>query len=32
MVSFVKQPDNEHEVEAFKTHWEPKVDKVLIVR
>ena len=30
MVSFVKQPDNEHEVEDFKAYWEPKVDKVLI--
>jgi MoaA/NifB/PqqE/SkfB family radical SAM enzyme len=30
MVSFVKQKENAHEVEAFEKHWEKKVDKVLI--
>jgi len=29
MVSFVKQPDNAHEEEAFRRMWEPLVDMVL---
>ncbi len=30
MVSFVKQADNAGELEAFRRHWSPKVDEVLV--
>ena len=30
MVSFVKQKENAHELDAFKAYWEPLADKVLV--